>query len=108
MEIIAMGELRPYLKAELPKFDDPVIFISSDFIPGCPMCNSGAAVYYIKLVERKYVPINEENVEKADYHKFPIDIYVKHSPQKGKPKKFVVGTKRSKGEIQMILRRIIY
>ncbi len=35
MEIIAMGELRAYLKTELPKFDDPVIFISTNFFPGC-------------------------------------------------------------------------
>mgnify|MGYP006278812717 CR=1 FL=1 len=102
-----MGELRSYLKAELPKFDDPVIYISSNFIPGCSKCNSGAAVYYIKLVERNSIP-KGSTIEKADYHKFPIDIFVNYSPEKGKPKKFIVGTKHSKGEIQMILRRIIY
>ncbi|TFF98467.1 MAG: hypothetical protein EU541_06795 [Promethearchaeota archaeon] len=107
MEIIATGELRPYLKTKLPKFNDPVIYISSNFIPGCPKCNSGATVYYIKLVERESIP-KDDSIEKASYHKFPIDIFVKYSIQKGKPKKFIVGTKRSKGEIQMILRKIIY
>mgnify|MGYP006310036845 CR=1 FL=1 len=107
MEIIATGELRHYLKGKLPKFDYPVIFISSNFIPGCPKCNSGAAVYYIKLVERDSIP-KDDSTEKARYHKFPIDIFVKYTIQKGKPKKFIVGTKRTKGEIQMMLRRIIY
>ncbi|GAG65607.1 unnamed protein product, partial [marine sediment metagenome] len=52
MEIIAMGELREFLKINLPKFKDPVIFISSKFIPGCPKCNSSTSVYYITLTER--------------------------------------------------------
>jgi len=51
-----MGELRIFLKEQLPKWKDPVIFISSDFIPGCPKCNSSATVYYIKLTERNSIP----------------------------------------------------
>jgi hypothetical protein len=106
MEIIAMGELRSYLKTHLPNFEDPVIFISSDFIPGCPKCNSDATVYYIKLTERKEIP-KEGNVIRAENHKFPVDIYVKYPLVKGKPKKIVIGTKKSKDGIKMILRRII-
>ena len=101
-----MGELREYLKKNLPKFKDPVIFISSKFIPGCPKCNSSTNVYYITLTERNLIP-NEGNMEKAHKHKFPIDIYVQYTIQKGKPKQFVIGTKKTNGELQMILRRVL-
>jgi hypothetical protein len=106
MEIIAMGELREFLKLNLPKFTDPVIFISSEFIPGCPMCNSSTSVYYLILTERDLIP-DKPNVEKAENHKFPIDIYVEYPIQTGKPKQFVIGTKKSKGELKMVIRRII-
>ena len=106
MEIIAMGEMREFLTLNLPNYKDPVIFISSEFIPGCPMCNSSTNVYYLTLTERKLIP-NQINVEKAQDHKFPIDIYVEYPIQKSKPKQFVIGTKKSKGELKMILRRIV-
>ena len=106
MEVIATGELRDFLKTNLPKFEDPVIFISSKFIPGCPKCNSSASVYYITLTERSLI-LREENLEKAMKHKFPIDIYIQTPVQKAKPSKFVIGTKISKGILEMILRRII-
>lgn len=106
MEIIAMGELRAFLKDQLPNWKDPVIFISSDFIPGCPKCNSNATVYYIKLTERISIP-NEQNVIKAEKHKFPIDIYVKYPFMKGIPQKIVIGTRDSRGGLEMILRRVI-
>ncbi len=106
MEVIAMGELREYFKINLPKFEDPVVFISSEFIPGCPKCNSSTSVYYITLTERNLIP-QAENLIKADRHKFPIDIYVQYPFQKGKPKKFVIGTKISKGMLKMVLNRII-
>ena len=101
-----MGELREFLTTNLPKFEDPVIYISSKFIPGCPKCNSSTSVYYITLTERFLIP-HEGNLEKAIKHKFPIDIYIQYPIQKPKPKKFVIGTKKSKGTLQMILRRII-
>ena len=109
MEIIAMGELREFFTINLPKFEDPVIFISSEYFPGCPKCNSGASVYYLKLTERNLIPSEESegNLEKAKTHKFPIDIYVKYPVLKGKPTKFVIGTKKSKGTIEMVLHRII-
>ena len=106
MEIIAMGELPEFLKLNLPKFEDPVIFISSDFIPGCPKCNSSTSVYYITLTERNLIP-SESNLEKAQKHKFPVDIYVKYTIQKGKPKQFVIGTKKTNGKLEMILRRVL-
>ena len=106
MEIIAMGELREFLKINLPKYEDPVVFISSKFIPGCPKCNSSTSVYYITLTERNLIP-HEGNLEKAINHKFPIDIYVQSPVQKPKPRKFVIGTKKSKGVLEMVLRRII-
>lgn len=106
MEIIAMGELREFLKNELPKYEDPVIFISSDFFPGCTRCNSSAAIYYITLTERKLIP-TIDNLKKAKNHKFPIDIYVSYPIQKGIPKQVVIGTKNSKGKLEMVLRRII-
>lgn len=106
MEVIATGELREYFKANLPNFEDPVVFISSKFIPGCPRCNSSTSVYYITLTERNLIP-PEENLEKATEHKFPIDIYIQTPVQKAKPSKFVIGTKISKGNLEMILRRII-
>ena len=91
-----MGELREFFKINLPKFEDPVIFISSEFIPGCPRCNSSTSVYYIKLTERNMIP-SEGNLEKAEEHKFPIDIYVQYPVLKGIPKQFVIGTKISNG-----------
>ena len=106
MEIIAMGELHEFLQKNLPEFEDPVIFISSDFIPGCPKCNSSTSVYYIKLTERSLIP-SEGNLLKAQNHKFPIDIYVNYPVQKGKPKQFVIGTKKSKGKLEMVLRRVV-
>ena len=106
MEIIAMGELREYFMLNLPKFEDPVIFISSEFIPGCPKCNSSTRVYYIKLTERNLIP-SEKNLEKAKKHKFPIDIYVQYPVLKGKPKQFVIGTKKSNKTLEMVLNRII-
>ncbi len=105
MEIIAMGELREFFTLNLPKFEDPVIFISSEFIPGCPKCNSSASVYYLHLTERNMIP-REGNLEKAEKHKFPIDIYVQYPVLKGKPKQFVVGTKKSKDMLEMVLLRI--
>jgi hypothetical protein len=105
MEIIAMGELREFFKANLPRFEDPVIFISSEFIPGCPKCNSSASVYYLQLTERNLIP-NEGNLEKAEKHKFPIDIYVQYSVLKGKPKQFVIGTNKSNGILDIVLLRI--
>ncbi|MHA2394695.1 MAG: hypothetical protein ACXAEX_22425 [Promethearchaeota archaeon] len=106
MEIIAMGDLREFLKANLSNFEDPVIFISSNFIPGCPKCNSSTSVFYIKLTERTSIP-DAPNLEKAEKHKFPIDIYVQYPIQKGKPKQFVIGTRKSKGVLEMVLTRII-
>ena len=106
MEIIATGELREYLKTNLPKFEDPVVFISSKFIPGCPRCNSSTSVYYLTLTERNLIP-RDENLEKAIKHKFPVDIYVQFPVQKPTPKKFVIGTKKSNGNLEMIFRRII-
>ena len=101
-----MGELPKFLQNNLPKFEDPVIFISSDFIPGCPKCNSSTSVYYITLTERTLIP-SESNLHKAQNHKFPIDIYVKCPVQTGKPKQFVIGTKKSNGKLEMVLRRIV-
>ena len=106
MEIIAMGELREYFTKSLPKFEDPAIFISSEFLPGCPRCNSSTSVYYIKLTERNLIP-NEGNMEKADKHKFPIDIYVQYPILKGIPRQFVIGTKKSEGTLEMVLNRVI-
>jgi len=101
-----MGELREFFRLSLPKFEDPVIFISSEFIPGCPKCNSSTSVYYLQLTERKLIP-SKGNIEKADYHKFPIDIYIQYSILKGKPKQVVIGTKKSKGNLEMVLNRVI-
>ena len=101
-----MGELHEFLKYNLSKFEDPVIFISSDFIPGCPKCNSSTSVYYITLTERTLIP-SEGNLQKAQNHKFPIDIYVNYPVQKGIPKQFVIGTKKSNGKLEMVLRRIV-
>ena len=106
MEIIAMGELREFFTLNLPKFEDPVIFISSEYFPGCPMCNSSTNAYYLKLTERNLIPI-EENLEKAKNHKFPIDIYVQYPVLKGKPTQFIIGTKKSKGILEMVFHRII-
>ena len=106
MEIIAIGELREFLKCEIPNYEDPVILISSNFFPGCYKCNSNATAYYITLTERKSLPF-ELNMEKAQNHKFPIDIYISYPIQKEAPKKIVIGTKISKGKLKMILRRII-
>jgi hypothetical protein len=106
MEIIAMGKLREFFTENLPKFEDPVIFISSEFIPGCPKCNSSASVYYLQLTERNLIP-SKGNLEKAEKHKFPIDIYVQYPVLKGKPKQFVIGTKESKEILEMVLNRII-
>jgi hypothetical protein len=106
MEIIAMGELREYLTTNLPNFTDPVIFISSEFIPGCPMCSSSTSVYYIKLTEHNLIP-HENNIEKVQQHKFPIDVYVQYAVQKQKPKKIVIGTKRTGEKLTMILKKII-
>jgi len=101
-----MSELPEFLQNNLPKFEDPVIFISSDFIPGCPKCNSSTSVYYIKLTERSFIP-SEGNQQKAQNHKFPIDVYVNYPVQTGIPKQFVIGTKRSKGKLEMMLRRVV-
>ena len=106
MEIIAMGELREFFTINLPKFDDPVIFISSEYFSGCSKCNSSSSVYYLNLTERNMIPI-EGNLEKAKNHKFPIDIYVKYPVLKGKPKQFVIGTKKSNGILEMVFHRII-
>jgi len=106
MEIIAMGELREFFMINLPKFEDPVVFISSEFIPGCPRCNSSTSVYYLQLTERNLIP-SENNLEKTEKHKFPIDIYVQYPVLKGKPKQFVIGTKKLNGILEMVLLRII-
>ena len=106
MEIVAMGELREFFTINLPNFEDPVVFISSEFIPGCPKCNSSASVYYLQLTERNLIP-SEKNLEKAEEHRFPIDIYVQYPVLKGKPKQFVVGTKKSNGILEMVLLRIL-
>ena len=105
MEVVATGELREFFTINLPKFEDPVIFISSEFIPGCPKCNSSASVYYLQLTERNLIP-SEWNLEIAEKHKFPIDIFVLYPVLKGKPKQFVIGTKKSKHELEMVLLRI--
>lgn len=109
MEIIAMGELREFFKINLPKFEDPVIFISSEYFPGCPKCNSSSSVYYLNLTERNMIPSegSERNLEKVKNHKFPIDIYVKYPVLKGKPTQFVIGTKKSNEALEMIFHRII-
>ena len=106
MEIIALGELREFFTINLPKFEDPVILISSEFFPGCPRCNSSTSVYYLKLIERNLIP-SEGNLEKAKKHKFPIDIYVQYPVLKGKPTQFVIGTKKSNGILEMVLHRVI-
>ena len=109
MEIIAMGELREFFTINLPKFEDPVIFISTNYFPGCSKCNSSASVYYLKLTERILIPSegSERNLEKAKNHKFPIDIYVQYPVLKGKPTQFVIGTKNSNGTLELVFHRII-
>ena len=106
MEIIAVGELREFFTINLPKFEDPVIFISSEYFPGCPKCNSSTSVYYLRLTERNMIP-SEGNLEKAKKHKFPIDIYVQYPVLKGKPTQFVIGTKKSNGILEMVFHRIV-
>ncbi|MFO8020227.1 MAG: hypothetical protein R6U96_16505 [Promethearchaeia archaeon] len=106
MEVIAMGKMRAYLQSHLSNFKDPVIFISSDFIPGCPKCDSGATVYYIKLVERDSVD-SDQNTEKVEKHKFPIDIFINYPTVQGRPQKIVIGTKKRNGKLHMIIRRLI-
>ena len=106
MEIIAMGELREFFTINLPKFEDPVIFISSEFFLGCPKCNSSSSVYYLKLTERNLIP-SKGNLEKAKKHKFPIDIYVQYPVLKEKPAQFVIGTKKSNGTLEMVFHRIM-
>ena len=101
-----MGELREFFMINLPKFEDPVIFISSEYFPGCLKCNSSSSVYYLKLTERNLIP-SERNLEKVKKHKFPIDIYVQYPVLKGKPMQFVIGTKKSKGTLEMVFHRII-
>ena len=101
-----MGELREFFTINLPKFEDPVVFISSEFIPGCARCNSSTSVYYIELTERNLIP-RVGNLEEAKKHKFPIDIYIQYPFLKGKPKQFVIGTKKSNGTLEMVLLRII-
>ena len=101
-----MGELSEFFTLNLSKFEDPVIFISSEFFPGCPRCNSNTSVYYLKLTERNLIP-SEGNLEKAKKHKFPIDIYIQYPILKGKPTKFVIDTKKSKGTIETVFHRII-
>ena len=101
-----MGRLREFFIINLPKFEDPVIFISSKFIPGCSRCNSNASVYYLTLIERNLIP-KKGNLEKSKKHKFPIDIYVQYPVLKGKPSQFVIGTKKSKGILEMVIHRII-
>lgn len=101
-----MGEMREYLKQNPSKFEDPVIFISSEFIQGCPMCNSSTSVYYITLTDRKLIP-EDIILEKVQKHKFPVDIYVNYPIERPKPKQFVIGTKESKGKLKMILRRVV-
>ena len=104
-----MGELRKFFTINLPKFEDPVIFISSEYFPGCPKCNSSSSVYYLKLTERNLIPGEEceKNLEKAKKHKFPIDIYVQYPVLKGKPAQFIIGTKKSNGILEMVFHRII-
>ncbi len=104
-----MGELREFFMLNLPKFEDPVIFISSEYFPGCPKCNSSSSVYYLKLTERNLIPSEgrEGNLEKAKKHKFPIDIYVQYPVLKGKPTQFVIGTKKSNGILEMVFNRIV-
>ncbi len=101
-----MGELREFFTINLPKFEDPVIFISSEYFPGCPKCNSSTSVYYLKLTERNLIP-SERNLEKAKKHKFPIDIYVQYPVLKGKPTQFVIDTKKSNGILEMVFHRVI-
>jgi len=101
-----MGDLREFFTINLPKFEDPVIFISSEYFPGCPKCNSSTCVYYLKLTERNLIP-SEGNLEIAKKHKFPIDIYVQYPVLKGKPTQFIIGTKKSKGTLEMVFHRII-
>jgi len=98
--------MREFLKKSLPNFKDPIIFISSEFIPGCSKCNSSATIYYIALSERNVIH-EQENIVKAQNHKFPVDVYVQYPIQKGIPKQFVVGTKKLNGEFQMVLRRVV-
>jgi len=47
------------------------------------------------------------NIQKTQNHKFPVDIYVNYPIEKEMPKKIVIGTKKSHGKLEMILRRII-
>jgi len=58
-------------------------------------------VYYITLTEKALLP-SEDGLQKTQYHKFPIDIYVIYPFETGKPKQFVIGTKRSNGKLGII------
>ena len=106
MEIIVTGELLEVFLINLPKFEDPVIFISSEYFPGCSKCNSSTNVYYLKLTERKLIP-REENLEKIKKHRLPIDIFIQYPVLSGRPTQFVIGTKKSKDGLEMVFRRII-
>ncbi len=107
MQVIATEMVREYLLENLPKYENPAIYITTNFIPGCPACNSHATVFYINLTEKNRID-GLEGIEEIQDHKFPIPIFVKLEGAIRPPRTFIIGAKKERGKLKMILQRIIY
>ena len=107
MQIIALEEVREYLKYNLPKYNDPIILISTDYFPGCPKCNSAASVYHVQMIEQGMLE-KYGKVEEIEEHKFPVRVFVKTPLARGKPKSLVLGSKRTNGKLFLAVRNIKY
>ena len=105
MEIIAIEEMRAFLKESLPNYSHPVLLFFSEVFPGCPKCNSSAKVIHVGIIEKEQLP--KDNLGEILNHKFPIPIYFQHSPMQQAPSKIVLGTRKSGKNLELVIRKLI-
>ena len=105
MEIIAIEEMRAFLKENLPNYSHPAILFFSEVFPGCPKCNSSAKVIHVGMMEMSDLPTCD--LEEVSDHKFPIPIYYQHSPVQQPLSKIVLGTRYQGKNLELVIRKLI-
>ncbi|WP_371805566.1 hypothetical protein [Candidatus Lokiarchaeum ossiferum] len=99
MQVIAVGKIKEYLQQSLPQFLKPVLFISTEYYPGCPKCSSVAIPYYVELKEFADVKLMEKNALRKfvslQNHKFPFPVIFSPHEKSPAPNKLYIGTRET-------------
>ncbi|TFH29721.1 MAG: hypothetical protein E4G98_03355 [Promethearchaeota archaeon] len=105
MEVIAMYQMRELLQQNLPKYQQPILLISTSFYPGCSKCNSDATVFQARIMEKSELSM-KDTITKIQHHKFPFEVFTDISTGESPPTKIWLGTRINGPNHELIVRKI--